>query len=475
MLLAVLNVLKIVGIVLLAILGIILFIFLLLMFVPIRYRLNGRYDDKVKEGKVNISFLLHIISAKVLFENKKLNMIIKFLGIPVFKKDFLDLNKESKESYREEEKEEYSNKAYESKINNESERNKGDDFDSVDRSDIHDKSFTSDEDENQYIDVDKGIKDSSIDLNVSGEKIDNASDGQIINLDFDDKEVNEDNNLFDKLLNGYFDYILNGYFKLFNFVLFGFFKIFDFIISAVFAVVLLIFKGIDLLVSKEDNILSFLDEKANKLSERIETKREHYNESADRIKVISDKIKGFSFKLSSIKGKIHGLKFKIKSIIRKIERAKYKANLTKNRIKEYRELSKTKRFKKTFAFLKKEVKYLLKHIFPRKCKGFIKFGFEHPDKTGKTYGYIAILYGIFGKRLKKFDVIPDFEHKILEGKVDIKGHIRLIHALIVAIKILLNRNVWIIKKKFDKINSKYKSMEMDEGFYDFDDDLDAIS
>ncbi|HAH18342.1 MAG TPA: hypothetical protein DCL29_04970, partial [Eubacterium sp.] len=147
MLLAVLNVLKIVGIVLLAILGIILFIFLLLMFVPIRYRLNGRYDDKVKEGKVNISFLLHIISAKVLFENKKLNMIIKFFGIPVFKKDFLDLNKESKESYREEEKEEYSNKAYESKINNESERNKGDDFDSVDRSDIHDKSFTSDEDE----------------------------------------------------------------------------------------------------------------------------------------------------------------------------------------------------------------------------------------------------------------------------------------------------------------------------------------
>lgn len=472
MLLAILNVLKIVGIVLLAIIGIILFIFLLLMFVPFRYRITGQYDEKVKEGKVNVSFLLHMISAKVLFENKKLNMIIKIIGIPVFKKNFLDLNKESKDSYNEEdEEEEYSNKVQESKIKNKSDDSNDQELDSSNKTNIQKEKMDSKVDKNEYVDVDE-IKDSSIDLDVDEEKLDNSSDGQIISLDFEDKE---NNNLFDKILNGYFDYILNGYFKLFNFVLFGFFKIFDLILSAVFAVVLLIFKGIDLLVSKEDNILSFLDEKANKLSERIETKREHYDESADRIKAISEKLKGFSFKISSIKGKIHGLKYKIKSIIRKIERAKYKADLTKNRIKEYRDLSKTKRFKKTFAFLKKEVKYLLKHIFPRKCKGFIKFGFEHPDKTGKTYGYIAILYGMFGKRLKKFDIIPDFEHKVLEGKVDIKGHIRLIHALIVAIKILLNRNVWIIKKKFDKINSKYKSMEMDEGFYDFDDDLDAIS
>lgn len=474
MLLAILNVLKIVGIVLLAIIGIILFIFLLLMLVPIRYKISGRYNDKVKEGRVNISFLLHIISAKVLFENKKLNMIIKVIGIPVFKKDFLDLNKESNDSYDGKD-EEVSDNTKKSETDNKSDNINNDELNLVHEKDDHNRNvkLKSDKfDEGEIVDVDKDIKDSSIDLDVSEEKLDTSSDGQIINLDFEDKD---NNNLFDKILNFYFDYILNGYFKLFNFVLFGFFKIFDLILSAVFAVILLIFRGIDLLVSKEDNILSFLDEKANKLSERIETKRSHYDESADRIKDISDKIKEFSFKLSSIKGKIRGLKFKIKSIIRKIERAKYKADLTKNRIKEYRELSKSKRFKKTFAFLKKEVKYLLKHIFPRKCKGFIKFGFEHPDKTGKTYGYIAILYGMFGKKLKKFDIIPDFEHKVFEGKVDVKGHIRLIHALIVAIKILLNRNVWIIKKKFDKINSKYKSMEMDEGFYDFDDDLDAIS
>ena len=73
---------------------------------------------------------------------------------------------------------------------------------------------------------------------------------------------------------------------------------------------------------------------------------------------------------------------------------------------------------------------------------------------------------MFKKRLKKFDVNPDFNRKVLEGELHIKGHIRLIWAAILAIKVLLNRNVWILKKKFDKINKKYKEREDDSMEYE---------
>ena len=36
---------------------------------------------------------------------------------------------------------------------------------------------------------------------------------------------------------------------------------------------------------------------------------------------------------------------------------------------------------------------------------------------------------------------PDFEHKVLRGKADIKGRIRAIHALVLAWNMLLDKNV----------------------------------
>ena len=88
MLLAILNILKIVGIVILAILGIILFILLLLLFIPFRYRVVGQYDEKKKFGRVNVSWLLHFISAKLLYEEKSLDLAVKIIGIPVFKERY---------------------------------------------------------------------------------------------------------------------------------------------------------------------------------------------------------------------------------------------------------------------------------------------------------------------------------------------------------------------------------------------------
>lgn len=88
MLLILLNILKITGIVLLCIIGFVLFVLLLVLFVPIRYRLSGFKDEDEYGIDARISWLLHLVrvmfsypepgevSVKVLFFevfNSKLN------------------------------------------------------------------------------------------------------------------------------------------------------------------------------------------------------------------------------------------------------------------------------------------------------------------------------------------------------------------------------------------------------------------
>ena len=393
MLLAILNILKIVGIVILAILGIILFILLLLLFVPFRYRVVGQYDEKKKYGRVNVSWLLHFISAKLLYEEKSLDLAVKIIGIPVFKKNILGGSENIEENSKDRKSKDASKGDSASVNDSKKEDLKKEDF----------KAEDVEAEEHNEVNTDNIIL-----LNIDGKD-------DSVDLDFEnlkDESIDVDSS------------------------------------------------GIELI---------------DKAGKKLEDAKEGYDSFAARVRELNKKAKSFRFKISDFKNKINDVKRKFRDIKRSIYKAKTKAKNTKDRLGEYKKLYESKRFKKTFAFLKKEVIKLLKHILPRRCKGYIKFGFEEPDKTGKIYGYVAILYGISGKRLKKFDVIPEFERKVLEGNIDIKGHIRLIHVLILAIKVLLNRNIWIIKKKFDKINKKYKDMEMEEGFYSFDDDLDAIS
>lgn len=63
----VLTILKIIGLVLLALLALLLTALLLVLFVPIRYRADGTYREKI-EAKIRITWLLHLCSAKAEFD-----------------------------------------------------------------------------------------------------------------------------------------------------------------------------------------------------------------------------------------------------------------------------------------------------------------------------------------------------------------------------------------------------------------------
>ena len=77
-----LLVLKIIGIVLLSVVGLVVLILSLILFVPIRYRIGGKYEND-PEVVAKVSWLLHILSVKASFIAGKLTYTIRLFGIPL--------------------------------------------------------------------------------------------------------------------------------------------------------------------------------------------------------------------------------------------------------------------------------------------------------------------------------------------------------------------------------------------------------
>ena len=65
----VLGILKIIGILLLVILGLFLFVIISVLFVPLRYRAEGSFYEKLK-GSASVSWFLHLISLKISYDEK---------------------------------------------------------------------------------------------------------------------------------------------------------------------------------------------------------------------------------------------------------------------------------------------------------------------------------------------------------------------------------------------------------------------
>lgn len=76
-----LSVLKIIGWILLGLLGLILLLLFLLLFVPVRYKAKGHYDEDVLLD-AKVTYLLHIVSVRFLYTDA-FKMTIRIFGIPI--------------------------------------------------------------------------------------------------------------------------------------------------------------------------------------------------------------------------------------------------------------------------------------------------------------------------------------------------------------------------------------------------------
>lgn len=92
------------------------------------------------------------------------------------------------------------------------------------------------------------------------------------------------------------------------------------------------------------------------------------------------------------------------------------------------------------AFLKvmRELRRFLKTVRPREAEAYAEFGFTDPAVTGYVLALASMVYPLIGEYA---EIRPDFEHKVLRGRVYVRGRIRALHAAAFAMRLLADKNV----------------------------------
>ena len=108
----------------------------------------------------------------------------------------------------------------------------------------------------------------------------------------------------------------------------------------------------------------------------------------------------------------------IKKYLDKAEYAIQKADEGKQDVETFFKRKSTK-----FAIEKIKIALIkiLKHIRPRKLKGELEFGLEDPSQTGMILGAVSAFYITDDKFILK----PNFDEKVIDGRVEFAGHILL--------------------------------------------------
>ncbi|MBO5166442.1 MAG: DUF2953 domain-containing protein [Lachnospiraceae bacterium] len=83
MLHVILQILAVIGVIILCILGISLLLILLVLFVPIRYRANGKREGEVMEFAAKATYLLHMLTVKFVYPEPG-SVIVRLFGIKIF-------------------------------------------------------------------------------------------------------------------------------------------------------------------------------------------------------------------------------------------------------------------------------------------------------------------------------------------------------------------------------------------------------
>ena len=94
--------------------------------------------------------------------------------------------------------------------------------------------------------------------------------------------------------------------------------------------------------------------------------------------------------------------------------------------------------KKAISFVWEKLKRILKHVLPRKIKGYVAFGADNPATTGQVLGALSVVYARTGMLL---EIRPNFTEKQLECDVELKGRIQVFTLLVIAVKVFLNQEL----------------------------------
>lgn len=320
-----LSILKIIGIILLSVLGLIIALILMVLFVPIRYRLKGVMPESAEGTEViaKVTYLLHIISVCFTYKDKKTELSVRILGIPIRRNK--DNNKENKKN----------------------KKNKKD---------------AKKTDEPEKTETYETIRQQELPLEQPQYTIETWEDCR--NREFEEFDTEPE----------------------------------ELDIEA---------KGRD----TESEQLDPEPDRANGFWGKI----------CDFVRIIKEFCKKT---YQTVYNLIHNTEKTIKRISSEVEF--YSRYVQDERNKNA--------FSKCIFYLKK----ILKSVKPRRIKGNINFGMENPAATGQVLMYMSLIYPVMPRKL---NINPDFEKKILEGDIYIKGRVLILVMLWSAVRIYFDRDV----------------------------------
>ena len=139
-------------------------------------------------------------------------------------------------------------------------------------------------------------------------------------------------------------------------------------------------------------------------------------------------------------GAVQNIEYTIRQICDKIK------NVMEN-IRYYTNIMKGEAFQKVFKNAKKQLFWILRRIKPKKCQINLTAGTGDPASTGQIMAVYGMLYPFIGSHVL---VQTDFENKVIEGDLYIRGKVVAIVFLIAGVRIVLDKNIWKLFKMLKK-------------------------
>lgn len=162
------------------------------------------------------------------------------------------------------------------------------------------------------------------------------------------------------------------------------------------------------------------------IQENEEEEQETEEEESEKIQSMEDDPKDPPNKIASVFEKI---KYTFSNICDKIK-------VLWKKVEDIKAFLENNTHQSAFWKLIAELKKMLFRMRPKQVDGKLEFGFEDPSLTGKVLAGFSMLYPYWEVQL-----YPNFECKVVDGSISVKGAARLWPAAVLAWNLLWNQDV----------------------------------
>ena len=134
-----------------------------------------------------------------------------------------------------------------------------------------------------------------------------------------------------------------------------------------------------------------------------------------------------------------------------VEKAFYTISRACDKIDLIQDTLESPTFERAYRCAKKDLFLILRHVKPKKLSADILLGLGDPATTAQVLAAVNVADAFLSYDI---DLEPDFENKVVEADVDIKGKIALWRVLLSAARVYFNKDIRKVWKRINRIISK---------------------